>query len=77
LKLATIAAAVLLAQAVFVCGMARALSAELPTIKPKRAEAAKACEIGGMRGVVIPGSNACVKVGGYVSGGVEVGNLKH
>ena len=46
-------------------------SAELPTIKPPRQEKAKTCNIGGMTGMIVPGSNTCVKLGGYVS--TEVG----
>jgi hypothetical protein len=51
-------------------------AAELPTMKPAPAAPLKKCNIGGMEGVVIAGSSACVKIGGYVSGGVEVGNVK-
>jgi hypothetical protein len=76
MKFATAAAAALLGQAVLIFGLDGAVSAELPTMKPKRAESAKTCNIGGMAGVVVPGG-ACVKVGGYVSGGVAIGNVKH
>jgi hypothetical protein len=53
-----------------------ARGAELPTMKSAPPERLKACNVGGMAGVVVPGSGACVKIGGYVSGGVEVGNVK-
>lgn len=55
---------------------AGAYAAELPTMKPTPAKHYKACTIGGMSGFQIPGSDACVKLGGYVSGGVEAGNVK-
>ncbi|MGD0721859.1 MAG: porin [Roseiarcus sp.] len=37
---------------------------------------ARACNIGGMNGYVIPGTSTCVKISGYVSAGVEAGNAK-
>ena len=52
-----------------------AQAAELPTIKPAPSAPVKKCDVGGMAGVVVPGG-ACVKISGYVSGGVAVGNVK-
>ncbi|WP_158815574.1 porin [Methylocapsa sp. S129] len=63
-----------IALAVAAIGMASA--AELPTMKRVRTEHLKTCTVGGMTGFLIPGSDTCVKLGGYVSGGVEMGNLK-
>jgi len=77
MKFATAAAAALLGQAVLIFASGGARPAELPTMRPKRPEAVKTCNIDGMKGIVIPGGNACVKVGGYIFGGVEVGNTKH
>ncbi len=77
MKFAPAVAAALLGQAALVLASGGAWPAELPTMKPKRTEAAKPCNIDGMRGVVVPGGTACVKVGGYISGGVAVGNIKH
>jgi hypothetical protein len=48
----------------------------LPTIKHARPEHYKTCTVGGMTGVLIPGSGLCVKVSGYVSGGVEIGSRR-
>jgi hypothetical protein len=53
-----------------------AQSAELPNMKAAPTAPLKKCKVGGMAGVVIPGSGACVKIGGYVSGGVEAGDVK-
>lgn len=53
-----------------------AQAAELPTMKSARTEHVKTCNVGGMAGVVIPGSDTCVKISGYISGGVEAGNVK-
>jgi hypothetical protein len=58
-------------------GVARANAAELPTLKPVKTEHAKSCTIGGMTGVMAPGSDTCVKIGGYVSVGVTAGNVGH
>jgi hypothetical protein len=77
MKFAPAAAAALLGQAVLVFASGVAWPAELPTMKTKRPEAAKPCTIDGMRGILVPGGTACVKVGGYISGGVAVGNIKH
>jgi hypothetical protein len=76
MKIAPAIAAALLGQAVLIFAAGAAPAAELPTMKPKPAETAKACNIGGMKGVVVAGGGACVKVGGYISGGVAVGNVK-
>jgi hypothetical protein len=60
-------AIVLLALAAMLPTVAGGRSAELPTMKTKRPEAVKTCEIGGMAGVLVPGSGMCVKIGGYIS----------
>jgi hypothetical protein len=59
--------------AVAVAIAAAAEAAELPTLKPKPAEHARTCTIDGMKGFLIPGSDTCVKFGGYVSGGFQLG----
>jgi hypothetical protein len=61
--------------ALAVLGVARA--AELPTVKHARAAPQKTCSIDGMSGFVIPGTDTCVKISGYVSGEVGTGNLRH
>ena len=53
-----------------------AQAAELPNMKAAPTERVKKCNVGGMAGVLMPGTGACVKIGGYVSGGVEAGNVK-
>lgn len=53
-----------------------AQAAELPTMKAAPSARATKCNVGGMAGVLIPGTNTCVKISGYVSGGVEAGNVK-
>jgi Porin subfamily len=58
-------------------GVVGASAAELPTLKPAPTEHAKSCNVGGMTGLMMPGSDTCVKVGGYVSVGATVGTLSH
>jgi hypothetical protein len=36
----------------------------------------KACNVGGMAGFVLPGSDACLRISGYVTGGIAAGDLK-
>ena len=57
---------------------ASAGAVELPTKLRKQDAPAKAqsCEIDGHEGVLIAGSNACIRISGYVSAGVTGGNLK-
>jgi hypothetical protein len=53
-----------------------AAAAELPTMRAAPSKGARKCNIAGMEGVQLPGSNICVRLGGYVSGGVAAGNTK-
>jgi hypothetical protein len=56
--------------------MAGASAAELPTMRSEPVKNAKRCNIAGMEGFLLPGSNVCVKASGYVTGGVAAGNVK-
>ena len=53
-------------------------AAELPSrsAKAKPEDKAQTCEIGGAQGLLLA-NGTCVRVSGYVSSGVEAGNLKH
>jgi hypothetical protein len=53
-----------------------ASAAELPSLKPKPAEQARSCMIGDAKGFLLPGSETCVKLGGYVSVGGSFGNAR-
>lgn len=57
-----------------IAGLAEA--AELPTLRAKPVEHEKTCMIDGARGFLIPGSDTCVKFGGYVSGGFHLGGSR-
>lgn len=68
--------AVLLASSAAMAAFTLARAAELPTLRSAPPRHARACNVGGMAGYLIAGSNVCVKIGGYVSVGVEAGNAK-
>jgi porin-like protein len=53
-----------------------ASAAELPTMRAPPPRPARACNVGGMNGYVIPGTSTCVRISGYVSAGVEAGNAR-
>jgi hypothetical protein len=63
--------------AIAVAALGGANAAELPTLRHTRAAPQRTCTIGGMTGYLIPGTETCIKVGGYISGEVGVGNLRH
>ena len=55
-----------------------ARGAELPTRNaPSTPPPAKTCTVNGKPGVIAGESGVCIRVGGYVSGQVEGGNLKN
>jgi hypothetical protein len=64
----------LLGSAAGVVSVAGAQAADLPTKKAAPAEYVKICNVGGMAGFVIPGSDTCLKIGGYFTGQIEAGN---
>ncbi len=69
MKLAT---ALLLASAVVV---STASGAELPSRNPPQPTAnAKTCYIGGVRGIVLPGADTCVRISGSVSVQMSAGS---
>ncbi len=56
--------------------VAAAQAADLPTKKGAPvAEYVRVCKIDGMAGFVIPGSDTCLKITGYLTAQVEAGNL--
>jgi len=75
LRISGVTTGALLGLAIASAQVAAAQAAELPNMRAAPAAPVKKCNVGGMAGVVVPGSGACVKISGYVSGGVEAGNL--
>ncbi|MBV8473514.1 MAG: porin [Hyphomicrobiales bacterium] len=54
--------------------VAGAEAADLPSPRgAPAADYAKVCENGGVAGFIIPGSNACLAINGYVSAGIAMG----
>ncbi len=70
------ATSLLIGSAAALAVVAGAEAAELPARHgAAAADYAKVCESGGVAGFVIPGSNACLAVSGYVSAGVAMGKV--
>ncbi|HLH48961.1 MAG TPA: porin, partial [Roseiarcus sp.] len=65
---------ILLGSAAGIVAAAAAQAADLPTRKAAPAEFVKVCNVGGMAGFVLPGSDTCFKISGYITGQIEAGN---
>ena len=73
----TLLKSLLLSAAAGIVTVASAQAADLPTKKAApAAEYVKICTVGGITGFVLPGSDTCMKIGGYITGQFEGGNLK-
>ncbi|WP_158812571.1 porin [Methylocapsa sp. S129] len=70
----TLMKSILLGSAAGIVAVASAQAADLPTRKAAPAEYVKICNVGGMAGFIIPGSDTCLKIGGYITGQIEAGN---
>src|SRR5882757_305980 len=64
----------LFSSAAGIVAVASAQAADLPTRKAAPAEYVRICNVGGMAGFVIPGSDTCLKIGGYITAQIEAGN---
>ena len=67
----TLMKSILLGSAAGIVAVAGAQAADLPTKKAAPAEFVKICNVGGMAGFIIPGSDTCLKIGGYVIAEIE------
>jgi hypothetical protein len=73
----TLMKSVLLGLAATLMVVAGAQAADLPTKKgAPAAEYVKVCKIGDVAGFVLPGSDTCLKISGYVNAQLEAGNVK-
>jgi hypothetical protein len=72
----TLMKSILLGSAAGIVAVAGAQAADLPTKKAAPAEYVKICNVGGMAGFIIPGSDTCLKISGYVTAQVEAGNTE-
>jgi hypothetical protein len=72
----TLMKSLLLGSAATLVVVAGAQAADLPTKKgAPAAEYVRICKIDGMAGFVIPGSDTCLKITGYITGQIEAGSL--
>ena len=71
----TLMKSLLLGSATGIVAVASAQAADLPTRKAAPVEYVKVCNVGGITGWTLPGSDTCVKLSGYLTAQVEGGNL--
>jgi hypothetical protein len=71
----TLIKSLLLGSAAGIVAVASAQAADLPTKKAAPVEYVKVCNVGGITGWTLPGSDTCVKFSGYLTAQIEGGNL--
>src|SRR3984885_15032460 len=71
----TLTKSLLLGSAAGIVAAATAQAADLPTRKAAPVEYVRVCNVGGITGWTLPGSDTCVKLSGYVTAQVVGGNL--
>ena len=73
----TLMKGLLLGSAATLVVVAGAQAADLPTKKgAPAAEYVKVCKVGDIAGFIIPGSDTCLKISGYVNAQIAMGNVK-
>ena len=71
----TLIKSILLGSAAGIVAVATAQAADLPTRKAAPVEYVRVCNVGGITGWTLPGSDTCVKFSGYITAQFEGGNL--
>jgi hypothetical protein len=71
----TLIKSLLLGSTAGIVAVASAHAADLPTRKAAPVEYVRVCNVGGITGWTLPGSDTCVKFSGYITGQVTGGNL--
>ena len=71
----TLIKSLLLGSAAGIVAVASAQAADLPTRKAAPVEYVKVCNVGGITGWTLPGSDTCVKFSGYITAQFTGGNL--
>ena len=71
----TLIKSLLLGSAAGIVAVASAQAADLPTWKAAPVEYVRVCNVGGITGWTLPGSDTCVKFSGYITGQFTGGNL--
>jgi Porin subfamily len=72
----TFTKSILLSSVAGISAIGSAQAADLPTRKAAPAEYVRICNVGGMAGFVVPGSDTCLKISGYMNAQITGGNLK-
>jgi Porin subfamily len=73
----TLMKSLLLGSAAGIVAVATAQAADLPTRKAAPVEYVRVCNVGGITGWTLPGSDTCVKFSGYVTAHFIAGNLSN
>ncbi len=71
----TLIKSILLGSAAGLVAVASAQAADLPTRKAAPVEYVRVCNVGGITGWTLPGSDTCLKLSGYITGQFVGGNL--
>ena len=71
----TLIKSLLLGSAAGIVAVATAQAADLPTRKAAPVEYVRVCNVGGITGWTLPGSDTCVKFSGYITAHFIGGNL--
>ena len=71
----TLIKSILLGSAAGIVAVASAQAADLPTKKAAPVEYVRVCNVGGITGWTLPGSDTCVKFSGYITAQFTGGNL--
>ena len=71
----TLIKSILLGSAAGLVAVASAQAADLPTRKAAPVEYVRVCNVGGITGWTLPGSDTCLKISGFVTAQVTGGNL--
>ena len=71
----TLIKSLLLGSAAGIVAVATAQAADLPTRKAAPVEYVRVCNVGGITGWTLPGSDTCVKFSGYITAQFMGGNL--
>ncbi len=72
----TLIKSMLLGSATAIVAVAAAQAADLPTRKAAPVEYVRICNVGGITGWTLPGSDTCVKLSGYITAQFTGGNLE-
>ena len=73
----TLMKSLLLGSAAGIVAVATAQAADLPTRKAAPVEYVRVCNVGGITGWTLPGSDTCMKLSGFVTAQFVAGNLNN